>query len=275
MNHENAKTLSMSLSGAPGFDFCNTQRNMAMAKMGAKIPTLRSTGTTIVAATFKGGVVMGADSRATQGNIIADKNCMKVHKLTESLFCCGAGTAADLDQVSKMISSNLRLQELNTGKKARVITAVRMAKQHLYRYMGYIGAYLLIGGVDPTGSYLYEMSAHGVSMAKPFASEGSGSYAAISILERDFKFAQTEEDAKALVQRALHAGMHGDNASGNSLNLVTITPANTKFEGPIVPDFCVQPEKIELEYKFKPGSTQVLKQKEVKYDVIESMDISQ
>uniref|UniRef100_A0A1I7ZD36 proteasome endopeptidase complex n=1 Tax=Steinernema glaseri TaxID=37863 RepID=A0A1I7ZD36_9BILA len=279
-----AKTLSMSLSGAPGFDFSNTQRNMAVTKMGAHAPKVTSTGTTIVAATFKGGVVMGADSRATQGNIIADKNCMKVHKLTDSIYCCGAGTAADLDQVAKMLSGNLRLQELNSGKKARVCTAVRMAKQHLYRYMGYqhlyrymgyVGAYLLIGGVDPTGSYLFEMSAHGVSMAKPYASEGSGSYAAISILERDFKFAQTEEDAKALVQRALHAGMHGDNASGNSLNLVIIKPEKTVFEGPVVPEFCVQPEKIELEYKFKPGTTTVLKKKEIKYDVIESMDISQ
>lgn len=42
---------------------------------------------------------MGADSRATSGNIIADKNCMKVHYLTESIRACGAGTAADLDQV--------------------------------------------------------------------------------------------------------------------------------------------------------------------------------
>lgn len=42
---------------------------------------------------------MGADSRATAGNIIADKHCEKVHKLTDSIYACGAGTAADLDQV--------------------------------------------------------------------------------------------------------------------------------------------------------------------------------
>lgn len=51
---------------------------------------------------FQTGVVMGADSRATQGNIIADKHCEKVHKLTESMYACGAGTAADLDQVSDL-----------------------------------------------------------------------------------------------------------------------------------------------------------------------------
>lgn len=42
---------------------------------------------------------MGADSRATGGNIILDKHSKKVHHLTSSMFACGAGTAADLDQV--------------------------------------------------------------------------------------------------------------------------------------------------------------------------------
>lgn len=42
---------------------------------------------------------MGADSRATGGNIVSDKHCMKVHKITDAMYACGAGTAGDLDQV--------------------------------------------------------------------------------------------------------------------------------------------------------------------------------
>jgi len=267
------KTVDVEFEPCEAFDFGNVARNIALVECGMKAPLARSTGTTIVGCTYKDGVVMGADSRATAGNIIADKQCEKVHKLTESIYACGAGTAADLDQVTKMLSANLRLIELNTGKKAQVITAVRQAKQHLYRYMGYIGAYLLIGGVDSTGPHIYDVSAEGTTMAKSYAADGSGSYAAISVLERDFKFGMTEEEAKDLVQRALHAGMHGDNASGNSLNLVIITDDNTRFEGPIFPDFCKRPENIELDYKFKPGSTTVLKHKVYKYDIIESMDI--
>uniref|UniRef100_A0A914UQ43 Proteasome subunit beta n=1 Tax=Plectus sambesii TaxID=2011161 RepID=A0A914UQ43_9BILA len=255
------------------FSFDNCARNMALEKLGMSGPKLRSTGTTIVAVTYKDGVVMGADSRATAGNIIADKHCEKVHKLTESIYACGAGTAADLDQVTKMLASNLQLIELNTERKARVITAVRRAKQHLFRYQGHVGAYLLIGGVDPTGPHLYEVHAHGSSCTFPFAADGSGSYAAISILERDFKFGMTQEEAEALTQRALEAGMHGDNASGNSFNLVIITKEGTVFKGPMVPDFCVKPQSNDIEYKFKPGATTVLKQKIIKYEVVESMDI--
>lgn len=105
-----------------------------------------------------------------------------------------------------MLSANLRLKELNTGKKARVISALRMAKQHLYGYMGYVGAYLLIGGVDPTGPYLYDCSANGTTMAKPYSAEGSGSYAAISVLERDFRFDMNVSFFPCRMAKKIHGG---------------------------------------------------------------------
>lgn len=55
------------------------------------------TGTTIVGVKFKGGVVLGADSRATGGPVIVDQDCMKIHYIAPNMACCGAGTAADLE----------------------------------------------------------------------------------------------------------------------------------------------------------------------------------
>jgi len=34
---------------------------------------------------FKDGVVLGADTRATGGDIVADKNCMKIHPLAPNM----------------------------------------------------------------------------------------------------------------------------------------------------------------------------------------------
>ncbi|KAI6174996.1 Proteasome subunit beta [Aphelenchoides bicaudatus] len=258
---------------SPAFDFSNSIRNVALTKMGLKPPTLTSTGTTIVAVVVKDAVVMGADSRSTAGNLIANKRAEKVHYITESIRACGAGTAADLDQVSKMLSANLRLQELNSGRKARIITAVKMAKQHLFQYQGYIGAYLLIGGYDFTGPHLYNVSANGFDLHLPFHADGSGSYCAMAILERDYKVDMTIEEGKDLVRRALEAGMHGDNFSGNAYNLIVLDKNGANFEGPLIPSFCTTPENIELSYKYKPGATKVLKQKTFKYDVVETMEI--
>lgn len=48
--------------------------------------------------------------------------------------CCGAGTAADTEMTTQLISSNLELHSLSTGRLPRVATANRMLKQMLFRY---------------------------------------------------------------------------------------------------------------------------------------------
>jgi 20S proteasome subunit beta 2 len=49
-------------------------------------------------------VALAADTRATGGSIVGDKNCEKIHNLAPNIFCCGAGTAADCDHVTGKIS---------------------------------------------------------------------------------------------------------------------------------------------------------------------------
>lgn len=61
------------------------------------------TGTTIAGIIFKDGVVLGADTRATGGSEVADKNCEKIHYLAPNIYCCGAGTAADTEKTTELI----------------------------------------------------------------------------------------------------------------------------------------------------------------------------
>lgn len=46
------------------------------------------------------GVVLGADTRSTAGTTVADKNCEKIHYIAPNIYCCGAGTAADTENVT-------------------------------------------------------------------------------------------------------------------------------------------------------------------------------
>lgn len=64
----------------------------------------------------------------------ADKNCEKIHYISPQIRCCGAGTAADTEFTTALISSNVELHSLSTGRKPRVVTAMTMLKQMLYRY---------------------------------------------------------------------------------------------------------------------------------------------
>lgn len=59
---------------------------------------------------------MAADTRATAGTVVADKNCEKLHYLAPNIRCAGAGTAADNEWVTKKMEKDLELKRLNTGR---------------------------------------------------------------------------------------------------------------------------------------------------------------
>lgn len=50
---------------------------------------------------YLGGVVLGSDTRATAGAIVALKNCFKLESLADNIMCAGAGTAADCSAVRR------------------------------------------------------------------------------------------------------------------------------------------------------------------------------
>jgi len=73
-----AASSSSSVYRGAGFDFSNSIRNEFLESKGVALPKATSTGTTIVGCLFQDGIVLGADTRATSGPIVADKNCEKV-----------------------------------------------------------------------------------------------------------------------------------------------------------------------------------------------------
>lgn len=59
-----------------------------------------STGTTIVACTYKGGVVLGCDGRVSVGNYISNRASNKIAPLAETIFLCRSGSAPDTQIIS-------------------------------------------------------------------------------------------------------------------------------------------------------------------------------
>ena len=80
----------------PGFVF---ERRSVASELSHK-RTATKTGTTICGLVFSSGIVLGADTRSTNGETVADKNCEKIHFISPNIYCCGAGTAADTEAVT-------------------------------------------------------------------------------------------------------------------------------------------------------------------------------
>jgi proteasome beta subunit len=178
-------------------------------------------GTTIVAATFPGGVVMAGDRRATMGNIIAQRDIEKVFPADE-FSCVGIAGAAglavelvrlfqlELEHYEKIEGSQLSMD----GKANRLATLIRsnlgMAMQGLAvvpLFAGYdlAKAYGRIFSYDVTGGRYEETAFHSV---------GSGSLFARGALKKLYREDLDEEGCVTALVQALYDAADDDSATG-------------------------------------------------------------
>lgn len=66
-----------------------------------------STGTSIMACEYADGVIIGADSRTTTGAYIANRVTDKLTKITDQIYCCRSGSAADTQAIADIVSYHL------------------------------------------------------------------------------------------------------------------------------------------------------------------------
>merc|ERR1712070_765517 len=121
--------------------------------------------------------------------------CMKLHYMAPNMYSAGAGTAAGCDWVTKKMEAELEMMRLNTGRPSKVCHAYTRLSNDLVRYGGYIGANLIIGGVDADGRHLVTVDPTGLVKSAGFVTMGSGSIAAIGVLENGFRDGLTEREA--------------------------------------------------------------------------------
>ncbi|KAE8023569.1 hypothetical protein FH972_009247 [Carpinus fangiana] len=213
-----------------GFSFDLCRRNDMLSKKGVPLPSFRKTGTTIVGLIFQDGVILGADTRATEGPIVCDKNCEKIHYMAPNIYCCGAGTAADTEAVTDMVNSQLQLHRYHTGgRESRVVTALTLLKSHLFNYQGHVQAALVLGGVDVTGPHLHTIYPHGSTDSLPFATMGSGSLAAMAVFESKYHEGLTREEGINLVCEAICSGIFNDLGSGSNVDICVITKGHKEY----------------------------------------------
>ncbi|MDA0648191.1 MAG: proteasome subunit beta [archaeon] len=184
-------------------------------------PNVVKTGTSTIGITFAGGVVVGADHRATMGHFIANKNVQKLFRIGKNLALTTAGLVGHAQSLSRTLSAEISLFELRrqqpmTVKGAATMTAnILVGKPHWVQ--------LLIVGVDEDGGHVYSIDSAGGSIPDSYCATGSGSPYMYGVLEDNYTDGMTRSEALKLAARALYASGQRDAASGNGMDLAVIT----------------------------------------------------
>lgn len=178
-------------------------------------------GTTIVAVTFPGGVVLAGDRRATMGNVIAQRDIEKVFPTDEYSAAGIAGTAGlavemvklfqlELEHFEKVEGATLSLE----GKANRLSTMIR---SNLGMAMQGLAVVPLFAGYDVDREkgriFSYDVTG-GRSEEHGFASTGSGSIYARGAMKKLYREDLSEQQAITLVVQALYDAADDDSATG-------------------------------------------------------------
>ncbi|MFF9399398.1 MULTISPECIES: proteasome subunit beta [unclassified Streptomyces] len=178
-------------------------------------------GTTIVAATFPGGVVLAGDRRATMGNMIAQRDIEKVFPADEYSAVGIAGTAGlavemvklfqlELEHFEKVEGAQLSLE----GKANRLSTMIR---GNLAMAMQGLAVVPLFAGYDIDREkgriFSYDVTG-GRSEEIGYAATGSGSIFARGSMKKLYRDDLTEQQALTLVVQALYDAADDDSATG-------------------------------------------------------------
>jgi proteasome beta subunit len=178
-------------------------------------------GTTIVAATFEGGVVMAGDRRATMGNIIAQRDIEKVFPADE-YSCVGiAGTAGLAVELVRLFQTELEHYEkiegttLSIDGKANRLAA--LIRANLAMAMQGLAVVPLFAGFDLTRQqgriFSYDVTG-GRYEETAFHSVGSGSLFARGSLKKLYRDDLDAEGCVTALIQALYDAADDDSATG-------------------------------------------------------------
>jgi proteasome beta subunit len=184
-------------------------------------PNVVKTGTSTIGITFDGGVVVGADHRATMGHFIANKSVQKLFKIGNNLALTTAGLVGHAQSLSRTLCAEVSLFELRRQQEMTVKGAATLTANILVGRPHWVQ--LLIVGVDADGSHVYSIDSAGGSIPDTYCATGSGSPYMYGVLEDNYTEGLSRTEALKLAARALHASGQRDAASGNGMDLAVIT----------------------------------------------------
>lgn len=192
-------------------------------------------GTTTVGMVCKEGIVLAADKRATAaGRIILNKAVDKVFKLTDDLAVTIAGNVSDIQLITKLIKAEISLKTIRTGKSPSVKEVANLLGTIIYQNIRKFSAIpgitaFLLGGKDNSGLHLYELSPDGSVMEhKNYMADGSGFMMALGVLDTLYKENLPIQEGIKLAVRAVNAAMQRDAATGEGIDVFTVTKEGVK-----------------------------------------------
>ncbi|CAG98370.1 proteasome core particle subunit beta 1 [Kluyveromyces lactis] len=182
-----------------------------------------SLGTSIMAVTFKDGVILGADSRTTTGAYIANRVTDKLTKVHDKIWCCRSGSAADTQAVADIVQYHLELYTSQYGEPTTKVAA-SIFKTLCYENKDHLTAGIIVAGYDEKNKgEVYSIPLGGSVHKQSYSIAGSGSAFIYGYCDKNYKEDMTKEETIEFVKHSLSQAIKWDGSSGGVIRMVVLT----------------------------------------------------
>ncbi|GAB2963457.1 proteasome subunit beta [Streptomyces pseudoechinosporeus] len=181
-------------------------------------------GTTVLALTYRDGVMIAGDRRATMGNLIAQRDLEKVHPTDDYTAVAFAGTVGLAVDMVKLYQVELthfeKIEGIPMTLNAKATRLAGMIRQNLGQAMQGLAVVPLLVGYDvkaPDGEAgcIFSFDVTGGPYEKTdFHAEGSGSPYARGALKKLYREGMSRREAALAALHALYDAADDDSATG-------------------------------------------------------------
>ena len=187
-------------------------------------------GATAVGITYQDGIVLAAEKRISYGNFVVNKNTKKIFTITDQVASACAGMVADMQVLTRQVGALAKIRKLETRRDMATNSVAKLMSVIMFerRYFPLL-TQVIVGGVQTTPE-IYTLDPLGSLLPDNYAAVGTGAEMALGIMDAEYKKNMSEDASKKLAIKAVKSSIQRDSASGDGIDVLTITKKGIEEE---------------------------------------------
>jgi proteasome beta subunit len=187
-------------------------------------------GATAVGITYQDGIVLAAEKRISYGNFVVNKNTKKIFTITDQVASACAGMVADMQVLTRQVGALAKIRKLETRRDMATNSVAKLMSVIMFerRYFPLL-TQVIVGGVQTTPE-IYTLDPLGSLLPDNYASVGTGAEMALGIMDAEYKKNMSGDTSKKLAIKAVKSSIQRDSASGDGIDVLTITKKGIEEE---------------------------------------------
>ncbi|HEY7756967.1 MAG TPA: archaeal proteasome endopeptidase complex subunit beta [Nitrososphaeraceae archaeon] len=187
-------------------------------------------GATAIGITYQDGIVLAAEKRISYGNFVVNKNTRKIFPITDQVASACAGMVADMQVLARQVEALAKIRKLETRREMATNSVAKLMSVIMFerRYFPLL-TQVIVGGVQTTPE-IYTLDPLGSLLPDNYAAVGTGAELALGLIDSEYKKNMSEDTSKKLAIKAIKSSVQRDSASGDGIDILTITKKGIEQE---------------------------------------------